>query len=130
MTGFLTECVPKINPKYTPQYLPTHSHNTRLYPFWIFWALSHSKNFKFLCCLESFIFRFVLNLLKYAFFQSYRLKMPYLSNISNNNVLRPPINIVPKKSNPIPFNVIYSMGVKKNFPWYQIIERLLFQGII
>ena len=44
-----------------------------LWTFWTFWALSHSQNFKFVCCFESFIFRFVLNLIKCALFHSYHL---------------------------------------------------------
>ena len=37
--------------KNTTQSLPTHFHNTRLWPFWKFWAL-HSQNFKIVYCFE------------------------------------------------------------------------------
>ena len=111
MIGFLKKWVLKISPKYTTQSLPTRSHITRLFPFLIFWAPSYSKTFKSVCCLESFIFRFLLNLLKCALF--YSTYMPYLSKISNNNIVRSPINIVLKKYNLFSFNVICSMVMKK-----------------
>ena len=52
-----------------PFFFSTHL----LWTFWTFWALSHCQNFKFVCCFESFIFRFVLNLIKCALFHSYHL---------------------------------------------------------
>ena len=129
MIAFLMECILKINPKCTTQSLPTHSHNTRLWHFWIFWALSHSKNFKSVCYLESFIFRFVLNLLKCALF-IHTTCIPQLFRVSNNNIVRSPIKIVARKSNPFSFNVICLWEWKRSFPCYQIIERLLCQGIV
>ena len=58
--------------KNTTQSLPTHFHNTRLWPFWKFWAIHTLKTWN-LSIVLSFIFRFALNLLKCALFHSYHL---------------------------------------------------------